>query len=101
MHLLRLSLLALPLATLAACTVNPRPVVVTPPPPAVVQAPPPAVVMGAPGAPIIIDVPPGHYPPPGSCRIWVPGVPAAQQKAAGSCAELQQQVPNGAVLLRG
>ena len=103
MQPLRLVVAALPLALLAACTVNPRPVVVTTPPP-VVQAVPvtPAApaAMGAPAA-VTIDVPPGHYPPAGSCRIWVPGVAPSQQAAPGPCGDLQQRVPAGAVLLRG
>ncbi len=101
MNLSRLSLLLLPVAaTLTACAVNPRPVVVTTPAPVVQTAPAP-VVMGAPGAPITIEVPPGHYPGPGACRIWRPGVPAGQQELPGSCADLQNRVPAGAVLLRG
>jgi hypothetical protein len=102
----RLLLLAIP-AVLAACTVNPRPVVVNTPP-AVVTAPPPTVVttpapavMGAPGTTTIIEVPAGQYPAPGTCRIWRPGVPAAQQELAGSCADMMNRVPAGAVLLRG
>lgn len=97
MNLLRISLAALPFALLTACTVNPRPVVVTTPPP-VVTAPAP-VVMGAPAT--VIDVPPGHYPAPGSCRIWRPGVAPGLQELPGSCADLQNRVPSGAVLLRG
>lgn len=96
---IRLVLAALPLAALAACTINPRPVVVTTPPP-VVAAPAQPAVMGAP-ATVTIDVPPGEYPAPGSCRIWVPGVQATQQAPSGSCADLQNRIPAGAVLLRG
>lgn len=46
-----------------------------------------------------VDIPPGHYPPPGSCRIWVPGVPPGQQSPPGNCTELQWRVPPGAVLI--
>src|SRR5687768_1393732 len=100
MNLLRLFAFILLPATLAACAA--RPVVVTTPAP-VVQAPPP-VVMGAPpapGAPITLEIPPGYYPAPGTCRVWVPGVPASQQSAPAACASLQNSVPAGAVLLRG
>ena len=48
-----------------------------------------------------VDIPPGHYPPPGSCRIWVPGVPPGQQAPPGDCEELRRQVPRGGVLVRG
>jgi len=65
--------------------------------PMVVSAPP---VMVAP-APhqTQIHIPPGHYPPPGSCRIWVPGVPPGQQSPPGNCSDLQRRVPPGAVLI--
>jgi len=63
----------------------------------VVVAPPVAVVAPAPA----VDIPKGHYPPPGSCRIWVPGVPPGQQSPPGSCAELSRRVPPGAVLVQG
>jgi hypothetical protein len=114
MNLLRLSLAAAPLALLAACTVNPRPVVVNTPPavvaPAVatvpapgtvIQAPAPSspVVMGAPGQ--AIEIPAGAYPPAGQCRIWVPGLSLSQQQLPGSCTDLQNRVPVGGILLRG
>lgn len=43
------------------------------------------------------DIPPGHMPPPGKCRIWFPG----QQPPPGDCWELERQVPPGAWLIRG
>ncbi len=113
MHLLRLSLAAAPLALLAACTINPRPVVVNTPAPViaapaavatvpapgtVIQAPSP-VVMGAPGR--AIEIPAGAYPPAGQCRVWVPGLALSQQQLPGSCVDLQNRVPVGGVLLRG
>ena len=101
----RLLLLAVPVV-LAACTVNPRPVVVNTPPavvapaPAVVTTPAP-VVMGAPGTTTVIEVPAGQYPAPGTCRIWRPGVPVGQQELPGNCTDLLNRIPAGAVLLRG
>lgn len=29
-----------------------------------------------------LGIPPGHLPAPGSCRVWLPGVPPGQQKSA-------------------
>ena len=44
-------------------------------------------------------VPPGFYPPAGMCRIWVNGVPAAQQPAPTDCASAVKNRPaNGKVL---
>lgn len=47
----------------------------------------------APGSP---DIPPGHYPPPGSCRVWYPDRPPGQQPPPGPC---DFAVPAGAVLV--
>lgn len=45
------------------------------------------------------DVPPGHRPPPGMCRIWLDGVPAGQQPAPTDCATAVRNRPsNGRVL---
>ena len=44
-------------------------------------------------------VPPSFYPPAGMCRIWVNGVPAAQQPAPTDCASAVRNRPaNGKVL---
>jgi len=48
-----------------------------------------------------VKIPPGHLPPPGSCRIWYPGRPPGHQPPPGDCYTLQYQVPPGAVLVRG
>ena len=52
-------------------------------------------------APRSLNIPKGHYPPPGSCRIWFPDRPAGQQPPPGRCDELHYQVPPGAYLIRG
>jgi hypothetical protein len=46
-------------------------------------------------------IPPGHMPPPGSCRIWFPDRPPGQQPPPGPCEQLQYQVSPGAYLIRG
>lgn len=46
-------------------------------------------------------IPPGHYPPPGSCRIWFPGRPPGHQPPPGDCRVLDRQVPRGAYLIYG
>lgn len=44
------------------------------------------------------DIPPGHYPPPGECRVWFPDRPPGQQPPPGSC---NVRVPRGAILIEG
>jgi len=39
-----------------------------------------------------LNIPPGHYPPPGECRIWYPDRPAGQQPPPTGC----NNVPPGA-----
>ena len=69
--------------------------------------PPPGVVITVPQGRVVtqpasqLDIPPGHMPPPGSCRIWIPGVPPGQQSPPGDCNLLRRQVPPGGVLVAG
>lgn len=51
--------------------------------------------------PARLDMPRAHRPPPGTCRIWVPGVDPSRQSAPGKCADLERRVPAGAVLVHG
>jgi hypothetical protein len=45
------------------------------------------------------EIPAGHKPPAGMCRIWVDGVPAGQQPAATDCATAIRTRPsNGRVI---
>lgn len=44
-----------------------------------------------------LDIPPGHYPPPGECRVWYPDRPPGHQPPPGSC---HARVPRGAWLIR-
>jgi len=46
-------------------------------------------------------IPPGHFPPPGACRIWYPHQPPGQQPPPGACRELERRVPAGAYLVYG
>ena len=47
------------------------------------------------------NVPPGHMPPPGKCRIWFADRAPGQQPPPGECAELRNRVPPGATLIQG
>lgn len=62
-------------------------------------APPPPAVREHVHHPAHLGVPPGHLPPPGQCRIWVPGRPPGHQPPPGRCSVLASQVPAGAWLL--
>ncbi len=47
-------------------------------------------------------VPPGHMPPPGSCRVWVQGVPPGRQAPPTSCAEAERDaMRNGGRVIYG
>lgn len=46
-----------------------------------------------------LHIPPGHYPPPGHCRVWYPGRPPGHQPAAVRCERLRG-VPPGAWVIR-
>ena len=47
------------------------------------------------------EIPPGHMPPPGECRIWYRDLPPGQQPPPGKCDELKHRVPPNAILVRG
>ena len=47
-------------------------------------------------------IPPGHLPPPGQCRAWMPGEPPGKQKKkypAGDCDSVSRSVPAGGWLV--
>jgi hypothetical protein len=46
-------------------------------------------------------IPPGFFPPPGMCRIWLNDVPAGQQPAPTDCASAVRNRPANARVLFG
>ena len=47
-----------------------------------------------------LNIPPGHLPPLGMCKIWYPNTPPGRQsKRSGDCRTLQRRVPPGAWLI--
>jgi hypothetical protein len=48
-----------------------------------------------------VNIPKGHLPPPGKCRVWFPDRPPGQQPPPGECRDLRHRVPPGAVLVEG
>jgi hypothetical protein len=56
-----------------------------------------APVMQGPVA--VLGVPPGQFPPAGTCRVWMPGTAPGQQPEPCSCFSLILDVPAGAWVL--
>jgi len=46
-----------------------------------------------------LGIPPGHLPPPGLCRVWMPGTPPGHQARARSCANIESTAPAGSWIL--
>lgn len=46
-----------------------------------------------------LGVPPGHLPPPGQCRVWVPGTPPGRQSPARDCAGIERSAAAGSWIL--
>ena len=62
--------------------------------PAPAPAPAPAQKQGKSTA-ATLGIPPGHLPPPGQCRVWMPGTPPGHQAKARSCANIERSAPAG------
>jgi len=58
--------------------------------------PPEGVVVG----PRALHIPPGHYPPPGHCRLWYPDHPPGHQPPPVPCGQLAVG-PGGFILYNG
>lgn len=46
-----------------------------------------------------LGIPPGHLPPVGQCRLWIPGTPPGHQAASRSCKGIEQSAPAGSWIL--
>jgi hypothetical protein len=53
------------------------------------------------GAQLRDNIPPGHMPSPGMCRVWIDGVPAGRQPAQTDCATARRTAPANARILYG
>ena len=42
-----------------------------------------------------VGIPPGHLPPPGQCRVWMPGEPPGHQAKSRSCSNIERTAPAG------
>jgi hypothetical protein len=77
------------LAGAGACTVS-QPAAETQPAPQPKQGRSPAATLG---------VPPGQLPPPGQCRVWVPGKPPGHQAKARTCDGIERSAAAGTWIL--
>lgn len=64
----------------------------------VVVSPEPQVAAG-PSTAATLGIPPGHLPPPGRCRIWIPGRPPGRQARPRACDGILRVAPAGAWIL--
>jgi hypothetical protein len=46
-----------------------------------------------------LGIPPGHLPPPGRCKIWIPGDPPGHQARARDCSGIEHDAPAGSWVL--
>jgi hypothetical protein len=46
-----------------------------------------------------LGIPSGHLPPPGECKVWIPGRPAGQQGPPQSCQSAWHNAPLGAWII--
>jgi hypothetical protein len=46
-----------------------------------------------------LGIPPGHLPPAGRCRVWMPGQPPGHQAPARSCSGIEHDAPRGSWIL--
>ncbi len=51
------------------------------------------------GSTSVAHIPPGHYPAPGTCRIWLPGEAPGHQPRPRSCAGIERAAPAGSWIL--
>ena len=46
-----------------------------------------------------LGIPPGHLPPPGMCRVWMPDQPPGHQAKSRSCANIERTAPAGSYIV--
>ena len=66
---------------------------------ATISIPGPAPEPEGPNTAANLDIPPGHLPPPGQCRIWISEQPPGQQGPPRSCDGIEAAAPAGAWIL--
>ena len=46
-----------------------------------------------------LNIPPGHLPAPGMCRVWMPGEPPGHQPKPRSCSNIERTAPAGSYIV--
>jgi hypothetical protein len=89
----------LPLAALvAACATNTH-VATTPMPDRSEAATPIRTVPATGSSALTLGIPPGHLPPPGRCRLWLPDTPPGHQPASRPCKGIDVRAPVGSMIV--
>ena len=55
----------------------------------------PTPVRRGPSRAAALGIPPGHLPPPGQCRVWLPGNPPGHQPRPRNCDNIERTAPAG------
>ena len=88
------------LATIAAASMAILAAAACKPVPASEPSPQPSAARGrSPGTAATLGIPPGHLPPPGMCRVWVPGTPPGHQAKSRSCSNIERTAPAGSYIV--
>ena len=88
------------LATIAAATLAFVAAAACKPVPASEPAPDPRPSHGrSPSTAATLGIPPGHLPPPGMCRVWLPGEPPGHQPKSRSCSNIERTAPAGSYIV--
>jgi hypothetical protein len=88
------------LATIAAASIAFLAAAACKPIPASEPSPQPSPHRGrSPSTAATLGIPPGHLPPPGMCRVWVPGEPPGHQPKPRSCSNIERTAPAGSYIV--
>ena len=60
---------------------------------------PSSVARSGPSPAATLGIPPGHLPPVGQCRVWVPKTPPGHQAPPRSCQGIERAAPAGSWIL--
>jgi hypothetical protein len=88
------------LATIAAATMAFVAAAACKPIPASEPSPEAAPPRGrSPSTAATLGIPPGHLPPPGMCRVWMPDEPPGHQPKPRSCSNIERTAPVGSYIV--